>query len=417
MIRWIQTQKWQSATALALFTLLVFGGADLFISDTRSLAVSALFASAVLFSIRLPLLSIAFVLLGTFASFVLDLTPIFSGLSLLIFLMLASAFSSFPVRIAAFWVNIVAAIAIISNVIFLSDHLLADFGLAALNANARVLLFVGAAALLLSANTLSWLLGRLLITRATHVGTDFDRAVVERTSAKLALDVAEQNARFEIARDISELVIQRVAATISLAEGASYAVAADPSLANRVLGQITQSARSAHKELRRLFDMLNKLDNVSAAPPRLDDLDKLVVAFRELGFNMSLSHQGERFAISEGAELAIYRIAFDALENVRQHAPIGTDVSIDFSWTDVGMQLLVKDNGVEIANRGLSLEQLAYSIEEDRKALTETISGAGITAMAERAALYEGSIEATRVPGVGFTVSAIFANLRDSARD
>ena len=81
------------------------------------------------------------------------------------------------------------------------------------------------------------------------------------------------------------------------------------------------------------------------------------------------------------------------------------------------MQLLVKDNGVEIANRGLSLEQLAYSIEEDRKALTETISGAGITAMAERAALYEGSIEATRVPGVGFTVSAIFANLRDSARD
>lgn len=96
---------------------------------------------------------------------------------------------------------------------------------------------------------------------------------------------------------------------------------------------------------------------------------------------------------------------------------MGTDVSIDFSWTQTGMQLLVKDNGTEVSNRGLSLEQLAYTAEEDRRALTETIKGAGITAMGERAALYGGSIEATRVPGVGFTVSAIFPNLRDTASE
>ena len=92
-------------------------------------------------------------------------------------------------------------------------------------------------------------------------------------------------------------------------------------------------------------------------------------------------------------------------------------MTIDFSWTNTGMQLLVKDNGTEVANRGLSLEELQYTVEEDRKALTESIRGAGITAMTERAALYGGSVEATKVPGVGFTLSAIFPNLKDTASE
>jgi signal transduction histidine kinase len=55
--------------------------------------------------------------------------------------------------------------------------------------------------------------------------------------------------------------------------------------------------------------------------------------------------------------------------------------------------------------------QSGYTAEDDIRALVETIKGAGLTAMRERASLYGGSIEATRVPGVGFTVSAIFPHL------
>jgi signal transduction histidine kinase len=162
--------------------------------------------------------------------------------------------------------------------------------------------------------------------------------------------------------------------------------------------------------------MLNKQHEVTSAPPRIDDLASLIIAFRQIGYNITLRHEGQRFAIDEGAELAIYRIVFDALENVRKHTPIGTDITIDFAWTENGLQVLVKDNGVELKNRGLSLEELAYTIEEDRKSLVETIVGAGLTAMSERAGLYGGTIEATRVPGVGFTVSAIFPDLKTSAR-
>jgi signal transduction histidine kinase len=78
------------------------------------------------------------------------------------------------------------------------------------------------------------------------------------------------------------------------------------------------------------------------------------------------------------------------------------------------MQVLIKDNGIETSRRNtVSLgDNDGYTVEDDLRALVEPIKGAGLTAMRERAALYGGSIEATRVPGVGFTVSAIFPNLK-----
>lgn len=413
MISWIETQKWRSSALFASFALLLFGGVDLFLSGTSSLLVSALLAIAVLFAVTLPWLGLSIVVVAMVWTVALDISPGANGAIILLFLMLIAAFAAKLVRRVALALVLTLTFALVFNIVFVSTHLLRDFGLFSLSEAARASLFVLGFLMSSSLTVLSWVAGRLVATRSRYVGTDFDRAVAKRAQARLALEVAEQNERFEIARDISELVIQRISATISIAEGGVYAVRSDPDSASRILQQANESARSAHAELRRLFDMLNKLDQVSAAPPKLDDLESLVIAYRELGFNINLRHEGTRFRLSEGSELAIYRIAFDALENIRKHAPVGTDVTIDFSWTTEGMQLLVKDNGIEIANRGLALQDLAYTVEEDRKALTETIRGAGITAMSERAALYEGSVEATRVPGVGFTVSAIFPKLKD----
>ena len=413
MISWIRKQKWQSSALISAFSLLLVGGFDLFVSGQSSLWVSFVLAVAVLFSVVLPWLATGLVALGAIAVISLDAKPGASLLIALISLLLVSTFATKWQRNVALFTTLALGLALTINTIFVSPHLLRDFGLFLLSDSARIALFAISLLMTSSLTALAWLVGRLLATRSTYVGTSFDRAVAQRTQARLSLEVAEQNQRFEIARDISELVIQRISATISIAEGGVYAVQSDASSASRILQQTTDSARSAHSELRRLFDMLNKLKQVTAAPPKLDDLEVLVIAYRELGFNMNLRHEGPRFQLSEGAELAIYRIAFDALENIRKHAPAGSDVTVDFSWTEDGMQLLVKDNGIENANRGLSLQELAYSAEEDRKALTETIRGAGITAMSERAALYQGSVEATRVPGVGFTISAIFPKLKE----
>jgi signal transduction histidine kinase len=415
LIRWIQDHPWTSSAALAGFALLVFGGLDLVLQGYEALLVSGLLAAAVLFAAKIAPLSIGLVVIGTSLELFLGLSPVLGGLSAPIALFLIAAFAD------RLWSYISLGVMIVSGlaVSWTNSFLLADgsnlYGLILKSESDKAVAFILFTLVVGTGNTLFWLLGRLAITYEVYVGTEFDRALSAQTQAKLSLEVAEQNERFDIARDINELTIQKVAAVISQAEGGSYAAKANPDSALRSLERITNSARAAHAELRRLYDMLNKSHSVSAAPPGLEELEKLVVTYREFGFDVSINHEGNRFEISEGAALAIYRIVFDALANARKHCIIGTNISIGLSWVDEGLQVLVKDNGIEANRRndqGLEVLGSGYTAEDDVRALVEVIQGAGLTAMRERAALYAGTVEATRVPGVGFTVSAIFPKLR-----
>jgi signal transduction histidine kinase len=416
MIRWIQNRPWQSSLILASFSLCTFGGIDAISIGLASLATSITYSLSVFLARQYTWLSIALLVIGAGISSYLAIRPGASGLIALISVTLISAFGKLLHGYIALPVAIASGAFMLWTLVYQRNQVPAVFEISTITELGRLNVFLFGLIVVISASTLAWVAGRLLITRSTHVGTSFDRAVADRIQAQQELEIAEQNERFGIARDISELIIQRVSASISLAEGGVYATQTDPSTAPRILEKVAESARAGHKELRRLFDMLNKQHQVQSAPPRIDDLEVLVIAFRQSGYNMTLRHEGPRFEIDEGAELAIYRIVFDALENIRKHAPLGTDITIDFAWTDSGLQVLVKDNGVEVSNRGLSLEELAYTVEEDRRSLVENIVGAGLTAMAERARLYRGTIEATRIPGVGFTVSAIFPDLKNLAR-
>ena len=418
MIRWIQDHRWLSSSFLSVFALLFFGGIDLLAQGYSGLIATAILATAVLFAAQIPALSIVLTVAGTAVEIWLGLSPLAGGLSAAMALFLTAAFAP---RI---WYSISLAVTIIAGLAIawvnsFGLSLRADvYGLTFSTELAKTSAFIVLSLLVGAGNILFWLLGRLAITYEVYVGTEFDRALSADTQAKLSLEVAEQNERFEIARDINELIIQKVTAVISQAEGGLYAAKAEPTSAPRSLERVAASARAAHVELRRLFDMLNKTHSVSAAPPGIDELQNLAITYREFGYNVAISHEGPRFDIAEGAGLAIYRIVFDALENVKLHCIVGTDVSISFSWVEEGMQVLIKDNGVEALRRSqvnLDPEDTGYSAEDDARALVETIKGAGLTAMRERAALYAGSIEATRVPGVGFTISAIFPHLRSLA--
>lgn len=414
MIRWIQDHKWFATSLISAFGVLFFGGIDLVVQGPQALLASALISLAIAFSATIPWLSLVLVTAGTILELVFGILPVLGGLSASVALFITAAFAS------RLWYLIALANTVLIGLVVVWDNSLNQpysenlYGLNFATDSAKASAFFLMAALVIAANILFWLLGRLTITYVVYVGTEFDRALSADTQAKLSLEVAEQNERFQIARDINELIIQKVAAVISQAEGGTYAAKADASSAVRTMERIANSARAAHTELRRLFDMLNKTHSVSAAPPGLEELEKLAVNYREFGYNVLVSHEGAPFKISEGAALAIYRIVFDALENVKKHCSLGTDVAIAFSWVEEGMQVLIKDNGVEIARRAVSVleEDSGYTAEDDLRALVEPIKGAGLTAMRERAALYGGSIEATRVPGVGFTVSAIFPNLK-----
>jgi signal transduction histidine kinase len=275
-----------------------------------------------------------------------------------------------------------------------------------------------ATAAIAAVNTLAWVFGRLTITRAIHVGSDTDRALLLHRQASLGLEVAKQTERLGIARDLTDLLVQRLTAVVSLSDGAKYLASADPDSALRAISRIADSSTSAQSELRKLYDLLHEGHELLAAPPSLAELPDLVVAMRQLGFNVSLNVDGTPFGVNEGAELCIFKIVFESLENVKKNTPSDTDTAVNFYWTEDGVQILIKDNGIETRRRAeLTPEQLleGYAVADDLAALTSIVDGATLSALRERAALYEGSIEISQVAGVGYTVSAFFPQLRQVA--
>lgn len=418
MIQWIQVHKWLSPTILATSLFAIFGTLDFFIQGPSSLVPGLIFALSLVIAARLPQYSAILIAVATAVEITFGLRPVATGLIACASLFVVAVFGKQLVRRLSLGVTVLCGVVMSWQVSFSLPLSTDVYGLLLLNESGRFTGLVLGLAVVFSFNGLFWILGRLGATQYFHVGSSLDKAVARKNQAQLAIQIAEQNERLEIARDINELIIQKVTAVISLAEGGTYAVKADPAAGLRSLERVAISARDAHTELRRLYDMLHREHTVTSAPPGLDDLQPLMVAYREFGYNASLRHEGPRFEINEGAALTIFKLVFDALENIKTHTPVGTDVTVDFSWVEDGMQVLVKDNGIEVSNRGLlelNLEDTGYTAEDDLKALVEPISGPGFTAMRERAAIYGGSVEVTKVPGVGFTVSAIFPRLREFA--
>jgi signal transduction histidine kinase len=275
----------------------------------------------------------------------------------------------------------------------------------------RVVIFITLSLLAISLVSLLWILGQLLITRLVHVGSEFDRLVYEEKQLKLSVELAEQSKRFEIARDINETVVQKLSAVITNAEGGIYAAKSNPDAGFRALEKVLDSARVAHTELRRLFEMINRGTAASTAPLTLADLENLAISMREIGLDVAISNFGEKFSINPSADLAIYRIIFEALQNVKQHNPAGTKASVEISWLENGLQVMIKDNGVEIERRavlGPNGLPVPYEARDDLDSLLEKVVGPGITAMRERAESFGGSLEVQRVVGIGFTVAAMF---------
>jgi signal transduction histidine kinase len=412
VIRWIQNRNWLPETALAAFVFLALGGLDLATQGIMAMLGSLAIAASFLFVRRLNFLASALVLIASLIQVSFSLLPIFGSIGIVLLAFVVGAFSPKPWREINFVVAIFGGLVFAANVGFNPTLNLVVFGeLVQLDEIGRVVIFLTLALMSLSLVSLSWILGQLLMTRLVHVGTETDRLVYEEKQLQLSIELAEQSKRFEIARDINEAVVQKLSSVITNAEGGIYSAKANPDAGLRALEKVLESARGAHTELRRLFDMINRGTSVSTKPPTLQDLESLAISMRETGVDVSIVHFGQRFELDQSAELAIYRIIFEALKNVRQHNPKGTRAAVEISWLENGLQVIIKDNGVEVVRRatlGPNGLPLPYEAKNDLDTLLEKVSGPGLTAMRERAESFGGSLEVQRVVGIGFTVSAMF---------
>jgi signal transduction histidine kinase len=244
------------------------------------------------------------------------------------------------------------------------------------------------------------------------------RLEVEREQLDLRLSLDEQTARLRIVRELHEVVVHSVSVMVSQADGARYASEQDPAAAVRAIATIGDSARSTLADLRRIMTLVREGEADVAAQPRLKSARELFRIMREAGLVIEFEESGSRFELQHGAEVAIFRILQEALSNALKFGGDGTQVRVTFTWTAEGFQVKVDDDGVRAQHRRSGrdpnevAQQRSYSIEDDLSALTEVTTGAGITEMRERAALFGGMLHAYSVPGVGFSLSAVFPALK-----
>lgn len=234
---------------------------------------------------------------------------------------------------------------------------------------------------------------------------------------ELEIALGEQTARLRMIRELHDVAAHRMSGVIQVAEGTKAAATRDPGLAERASEQIADSARHTLAELRRVVTATAEAEQLGDARPALEALDGLFAALRERGLIVTVSELGERFPVSEGAGLALYRVLEEALANSLQYGGEGTEVRVGLTWSEQGLHLRVDDDGLRAQARraGRSDDELVaqgYSIADDAAALTTPVTGEGLREMRARAELFGGVVTATTVPGVGFSLSVVFPALR-----
>jgi signal transduction histidine kinase len=200
------------------------------------------------------------------------------------------------------------------------------------------------------------------------------REAVEAERGRIARELHDV-----VGHGLSVVVLQLVAAIGILDKGDAT------SARERLLG-VEHSARDALAEMRRLLDLLHEDEGGSLAPrPGLADLERLVADTRAAGADVVLRRQGEPRDLPPGMDLALFRVAQEALTNVLKHArPPRAEVCL--CHAPGAVQLDVRDHG-EVA-------------------AADNPAGRGLTGMRERVGLYGGDIDVGPVAEGGYRVRA-----------
>jgi signal transduction histidine kinase len=415
VIGWILGTKWQPEIIVAAIVLAVLGGLDLVSAGWAKAAVTAIYAVALLFLRNHSYLTGVFILAGVVAHIVLATPPTYGDLAIALAVLGIAIFTSNPWRQINAAVGAVAALIIMGNTALNPNLTLPNLGVFELTDTGRFVLFVFGAILATSLIGLAWLSGRHLEAKYIHSEFQKNRKYSNSQQDEISLELAEQGKRFEMAGDMNESAIQHISSVITNAEAGLYTTKLDPSAGTRSLEKILASAKAAHGELRRLYETINRGSLVTQAPPTLQSIFDLEIPMREAGYGLSVSYSGQRTALTGSIELAIYRIVFEALKNVKQHNPKGTAATVELTWFENNLQVIIRDNGVEVIRKssvGTNGLPATYDANDDIQSLLEKVVGPGITAMRERVESFGGSLEAQRVVGIGFTVSALFPTSR-----
>jgi signal transduction histidine kinase len=212
------------------------------------------------------------------------------------------------------------------------------------------------------------------------------------------LGAAAERAR--IAREMHDIVSHNLTVMIGLADGATYALQSAPDAAGSAMQRVSATGRQALAEMRRLLGVLR--DDPAAEPfepqPGLDRLDDLLARVEAAGVPVSIEIEGDPHELSGGVQLAVFRVAQEALTNSLKHAGRPATARLALRIAGGRVDLVVTDTG---------------SGPGDGPAPGPR--GRGLPGMRERAAAYGGTLAAGPLPDGGWRVHLSVAADVDAA--
>ena len=168
-------------------------------------------------------------------------------------------------------------------------------------------------------------------------------AQTERTELERARRAVLEE-RTRIAREMHDVVAHHMSLIAVRAETAPYRLSDLPESARTEFGSISEVAREALTEMRRLLGVLRHDQPAGLAPqPQLADLPALVDAARRAGASVELSVPPALDQVPSGVAVCAYRIVQESLSNASQHAP-GAPVTVSVDH-DASAVLLRVANG------------------------------------------------------------------------
>jgi signal transduction histidine kinase len=227
------------------------------------------------------------------------------------------------------------------------------------------------------------LLGHLIVSeeRIREMLNDNNRKLTEY--AAQVEDLATAKERNRLAREIHDNVGHYLTAVNMQIEAARAIMETDPAKAQQTLVKAQTLTKEGLAEIRRSVSALRA--NPVEARPLHEAIELLVEEHRTSGLDVNYQVRGVIRPVSAAVEITLFRIAQEALTNVRKHAR-ATHADLLLQYTDAQhVNLKIDDNG---------------------SGSTENGSGFGLLGIQERLKLFGGTLNIDNRQGHGFTLLA-----------
>lgn len=177
-----------------------------------------------------------------------------------------------------------------------------------------------------------WVAGYLQLQRRREIQSRLDAQVDVVERQRMALEYEHEVQRSRIAADMHDTVAHSWAVVAAQADGARYAMRANPDAAEQALLVIADTARSTIADLRTILAELRDPD-VEGSTPGLEQQQQLFDRMRLTGMRIEESSTGS----PDGSGLVLltaYRLLAESLTNALKHGDLRYPVQVRQDWTD-----------------------------------------------------------------------------------